>query len=160
MAYCNLDPQIKEKALELLELGVKRPFIQQELGVGRTTLWRWSTEEKTPQTRGVLKVSQIRAFRDRLAEGVPLKQLSRETGYGRRILRRCRDDERFAEATFEYDPVFEYDETDLLDRAVVAHHLCREATPGERLDLLFAVIADQDPIEPVTKAGYGRKLRT
>jgi hypothetical protein len=78
-------------------------------------------------------------------EGTPLKQISRDTGHHRSTIRRWRDDPSYREATYEYDPEFTYDQDDLMDRAVVAHHLCTE-TPdrGERAALLMAVIGRGD----------------
>lgn len=135
--------------------GVSRAQILGQFGLNKNTLAGWVRQERKKDplwvsttrlqnTRGH-KVGHVRQALRMLDEGVPLKRVERVTGHTCKTLRRWRDEPRYREATLEYDPLFTYDHTDLMDRAVVAHRLCAETrNVGERLDLLMAVIGSPE----------------
>lgn len=104
-------------------------------------------------------MGEVRRILEMIDSGTSLREVERASGHSRCTLRAWRDDPRYRDATFEFNPAFTYDHTDLLDRATVAQHLCSE-TPlvEERLDLLSAVIGDTYDIEPDIR-GYGRAIK-
>lgn len=133
-------------------------MVSKDLGVKRVTLDKWisaeriSNPDRIPEYRPAAlqnaKVGDVRIVLRMLDEGLPLKQISRETGVDRQTMRRWRDDPRYREATLEYDADFPYDHNDILDRAVVAHHLCTlTPDPMERLDLLMAAVGSDDNLD-------------
>lgn len=129
--------------------GIPTPIVSEQLGIVEQTLNRWHREQKKTQPGyepqpvchpNACRVGEVRRILSMLDEGMSVKRIERETTHTRQTIRRWRDDPRFRDATFEYDPNFNYDHTDLEDRAVVAHHLCTQTTDvGERLDLVMAV---------------------
>jgi hypothetical protein len=87
-----------------------------------------------------------------LDQGVTVSHAAREMKLRREAIRRWRDDPRYREATYEFDPDFNYDYDDLTDRSVVAHALCRvEPNPDERLDMMLAIVGLSYEPEPREK---------
>lgn len=155
-----LDPKIRRTALAMVSAGVPRIVVCEELGLKKGTLWSWIDRDKKNQPIRELdsrkcRVKDVRRVCDLLDEGYSLKAVGRITGRDRCTLRKWRDDPRFREATLEFDPCMTYDDTDLLDRATVAHHLCHESSTSERWALLAAVVGDkelaQDDRSPSTR---------
>lgn len=95
-----------------------------------------------------------------LDQGVSVSYAAREMKVLRESVRRWRDDPTYREATYEYNPDFNYDINDLTDRAVVAHALCRaEPNPDERLDLMLAVVGLHVEDEPRDQQQNGNRRR-
>lgn len=134
-------------------------------GIKRNTLDKWIQATRRPVEEIPVihdakdcTVAEIRHVCALLDENLSPHEIAEATGYSRQMIRRCRRNPFFREATLEFDPRFLYSHTDLLDRAVVAQHLCADSTVGERLDLLFAVVGDKSIIEAPERRGYGRSI--
>lgn len=85
-------------------------------------------------------------------QGESLGSIERDTKILRETCRRWRDDPTYREATYEYNPEFNYDANDIIDRSVVAHELCcHEPNPDERLELMLAIVGLH--YEPEAKSG-------
>lgn len=82
------------------------------------------------------------------------------TGFDTRTLIRWRDKPQYREATFEFNPVMSYNHEDLMDRAVVAQHLCSETScRDERLELVFAVVGKHVQVEAKSRPKFGTRLK-
>lgn len=148
----------------MVDSGVPRVLIREQLGIAKSTLRTWISKHRKGEQfwipkahldRTPARVGDVRKVLsmvdgellddDSRGPTTPIKQIERDTGRTVQTIRRWRDEPQYREATFEYDEAFEYDYDDLLDRAVVAQHLC-SLTPdiGERLDLLMAVVGTPD----------------
>lgn len=127
------------EAMYMLNAGYPQKDICAELGVTIGTLTTWVKRADLPRKRRTYLVSHIRELLADLDAGTPIKVLSKQTGVNRATIRRWRDDPRFRNATFEYDEDFDYDDDDLADRSVVAHHLCTLTLDlTERLEMVLA----------------------
>lgn len=159
----RIDKEVRERALELVSEGMSRVAVRELYGIKRQTLEFWLRKERDGQEFSDhpawrCKVGDVRKACALLDEGFSVQEVSHQTGHTAQTIRRWKNDPKFREATFEYDAAMRYDETDLLDRATVAQYLCIEASPSERLNLLFAVVGDQEIIDAPEKRGYGRSL--
>lgn len=104
-------------------------------------------------------MGDIRRTLEILDAGGSLRGTAKITGHDRTTVRHWRDDPRFREATLEFDPSMSYDDTDLIDRAVVAHSLCHESSVAERFALLAAVVGFESDSEPRVRFGKGRHIK-
>lgn len=152
--------------------GSPNKAIIEHLGVAKSTLKTWIRKHRNddpfwiptrkqleqPPLRGC-KVADVRNVLERLDAGQSSSQIQRETGHARCSIRSWRLNPQFREATLEFDPSMSYDDTDLIDRAVVAHSLCHESSVAERFALLAAVVGFESDSEPRLRFGKGRQFR-
>lgn len=141
--------------------GVPRSVVTEELGVKKSTLKTWLYKERNsdpfwePSVKHPMErqapvlsgrtVADVREVLGMLDSGLTYYGVHAKTGYDLYDIRRWYRDPRYREATLEYDDAFVYDHEDLLDRAVVAQHLCSLAPHvDERLDLLMAAVGFGD----------------
>lgn len=150
-------------ALQMYDAGLTRREIRKRLGVSTSLLACWLRRgEGARIDRAEHRVGDVRKALD-MMEGrpedgvrpIPLRETTAKTRITRQTLRRWRDEPRFRNATYEYDPAFEYDPNDLLDRATIAADLCKTSdSVGERFDIMLAAIDGFQPdlkTTPITK---------
>lgn len=167
------DPAVIEGALGMVAAGKPVPEILERYEIHRSTLAAWVRQRRLsdpdwmpipgklarPSMTGC-KVAQVRRVLQLLDKGKSPSQIERMTPHSRQTIRDWRDYEQFREATLEYDSSMVYSADDLMDRAVVAQHLCSQTRDvGERMDLLMAIVGFDSGYEPLVKHGYGRALK-
>jgi hypothetical protein len=146
--------------------GKSRSLVEKTLNIKKGTLHNWIRKERwsnpesvpAPQPQNVLRLGKVKTVRSVLSmvdDGTSLHEITRRTGIDRQTVRRWRDDPRYREATYEYDELFPYDEDDLVDRSIVAQHLCTQTPdPWERLALLMAVVGLDPPVMDDNSVGF------
>lgn len=152
----DTDPSIRAHCLALYEGGLRPSEIAKDTGIPVGTISSWVARNPSMHKRryrGLTYVSAIREVLDMLDAGATVTATARKTGHKSDTVKRWRDIAAYREATYEYDPNFDYNPDDLLDRATVAAHLCqREWDPAERQELLFRALDSFDPelqLEPI-----------
>jgi transposase-like protein len=131
----------KAKMVQLVREGVPRKELREQYGIATSTLANWVSQAAPGHIRGgEPTVAEIR--------GILAQHDAGETDITRLSSRRAEtiqnwiEDPKFREATFEYDPSMTYDYYDLIDRSIVAHHLCTETDcVSDRIDILEALTA-------------------
>lgn len=168
MSGKRIETQIRDMALEMVDDGMERQEVCTILGLHRSTLFTWVSKKEQgedfwepAETKppGKATVSDVRRCCDLLDYGFRLTEVQRMTGFDTRTLIRWRDKPQYREATFEFNPVMSYNHEDLMDRAVVAQHLCHDCGRDERLELLFAVVGIGIEREPFSRPRWGSRLK-